>query len=155
MAMLRFVISQIGSPGSAGVVTHELRVSAESAKRLTTARVARLLARTLPGFRRRKGRYSISAGSETLPVLEATQEGWRAWRLSLGDDTPSGFEPPLPGRVGKLNSAGNPFADRSRGVWECVDISEEPAAGGDSAGQADHTEQRHAEPIAAPDPARM
>ena len=57
MATLKFVISRSGSPGGMRVVTRELRVDTESAKRPTTARVARLLARTLPAFRRRKRSY--------------------------------------------------------------------------------------------------
>ena len=126
MATLKIMISRSGSPGGTRIVTHELRVNTESAKRLTMARVARLLARTLPGFRQRKGRFSTFAGSETLPVLEVTAEGWRAWRLFGPDDAASGFEPPLPGRVGKANAVNNPFADRNNGVWECADISEEP-----------------------------
>jgi hypothetical protein len=64
------------------------------------------------------------AGAELLPVVEPTENGWRAWRLETGDDAPSGWQPPIPGRVGKLNSANNPVADRTKGVWLRVDISE-------------------------------
>lgn len=123
---LKLIITRGGSVDGPRDFVRELRVDSDSAKRLTTARVARLLARTLPGFRRRKGRFATLAGSETLPILEVTPEGWRAWRLVIADDTASGFEPPLPGRAGKANSTNNPYANRSSGVWECVDISEEP-----------------------------
>ena len=44
------------------------------------------------------------------------------WKLEM--DSPSGYEPPIPGRVGKLNSAKNPFADRANGVWLRADVSE-------------------------------
>lgn len=122
MARLKFVISAPGPSKGDRIVIHELQVATESAKRLTTVRVAKVLSHALPCFRRRKGRSSTFAGLETLPVLEETPEGWRAWRLATGDDKPSGFEPSLPGRVGKANSTNNPFADRSKGVWECVHI---------------------------------
>jgi putative transposase len=105
------------------LVRWEFSIEVESTKRFTKARIARILARTLPSFRRRKGRASRFAGAEFLPVLEKTSDCWRAWRLSTGDDLPSGFEPPLSGRVGKLNSSGNPFADRAKGSWEQADIS--------------------------------
>jgi hypothetical protein len=65
---------------------------------------------------------SILAGAEILPVLEETDVGWRAWRLRTGDNKPSGFEPPLKGRVGKSNSRGNQFSDRHKGDWEQADI---------------------------------
>ena len=102
----------------------ELVVEAETDKRLSANRVARLLAQSCPGFARAKGRYARMAGVEVLPVIEPTENGWRAWRLETGDDSPSGWEPPIPGRVGKLNSAKNPFAHRAKGVWLCADISE-------------------------------
>jgi hypothetical protein len=64
------------------------------------------------------------AGVEVLPVVEPVENGWRAWRLLTGDDKPSGWQPPIAGRVGKLNSEGNKFADRSQGDWLCAFISE-------------------------------
>jgi len=105
-------------------VVRELTVDTDSGKRLTANRVARVLTRSVPGFRRRKGRNALMDGVAVLPVMEATEQGWRAWRLKTGDDEPSGYEPPIPGRVGKLNSANNPLADRTRGVWEQADVSE-------------------------------
>ena len=123
MIALRIVVSRRKSGGQSRTVLREISIKVESTKRLTKARIARILARALPAFRRRKGRASRFAGAEVLPVLEKTSDGWRAWRLSTGDDLPSGFEPPLSGRVGKLNSAGNPFADRAKGSWEQADIS--------------------------------
>jgi hypothetical protein len=63
-------------------------------------------------------------GVDVLPVMEVAGEGWCAWRLETGDDAPSGYEPPIPGRVGKLNSAGNSFANRKTGEWERAEISE-------------------------------
>jgi hypothetical protein len=58
-----------------------------------------------------------------LPALETIAQGWRAWRLDTGHDGPSGYEPPLPGRVGKANSLDNPRADRTKGVWQSAEIS--------------------------------
>ena len=63
-------------------------------------------------------------GVDVLPVVKATEDGWCAWRLETGDDSPSGYEPPISGRVGKLNSADNRFADRKSGVWQRADIVE-------------------------------
>jgi len=63
-------------------------------------------------------------GVDVLPVMEAAGDGWCAWRLYTGDDAPSGYEPPIPGRVGKLNSAGHSFANRKTGRWERAAISE-------------------------------
>lgn len=125
MALLKFVISLLNPSKGESTVISELVVATESTKRLTTVRVAKVLAHNLPQFRRRKGRYSTMRGLETLPVLESTSEGWRAWRLATEDDKASGYEPPLLGRVGKANSTNNPFADRSKGICECVDISVE------------------------------
>ncbi len=127
MALLKFVISLLNPSKGESTVISELVVATESTKRLTTVRVAKALAYNIPQFRRRKGRYSTMRGLETLPVLEETPEGWRAWRLDTGDDKASGYEPPLLGRVGKANSTNNPFADRSKGIWECVDITEVPS----------------------------
>jgi hypothetical protein len=125
---LRIVVSHDDPITRRRIVTCDLLVTVNSSKRLTTLRVARILAQSLPCFLRRKGRYSRFAGAEILPVLEASEKGWRAWRLCTGDDNPSGFEPPLPGRVGKLNSKGNPFADRKHGLWENAEISIEPGS---------------------------
>jgi hypothetical protein len=125
---LRIVVSHKDPINGKRIITRDLLVTINSAKRLTTLRVTRILAQTLPCFLRRKGRYSRLAGAEILPVLEATEKGWGAWRLCTGDDNPSGFEPPLPGRVGKLNSKGNPFADRKYGLWENAEISIEPGS---------------------------
>jgi hypothetical protein len=125
---LRIVVSHADPINSRRITTRDLLVTINSAKRLTTLRAARILAQTLPGFLRRRGRYSRLAGAEILPVLEATEKGWRAWRLYTGDENPSGFEPPLPGRVGKSNSKGNLFADRKHGLWENAEISIEPGA---------------------------
>jgi hypothetical protein len=105
-------------------VIREVVVETESDKRLTANRVARLLAHSCPGFARRKGRYARVAGIDVLPVVERIENGWRAWRLETGDDSPSGWEPPIAGRVGKLNAANNPFTNRAKGVWLRADISE-------------------------------
>ncbi|MFL5308085.1 MAG: hypothetical protein ACJ8F1_22910 [Polyangia bacterium] len=123
MPTLRIVLSR-DDGRSNFTVLRELRLSAESAKRVTKSRVARILAMAMPGFRRQKGRFARFAGSEVLPVLEITATGWRAWRLATNDESPTGFEPSLPGRTGQLNAKDNPFADRTRGIWECADISE-------------------------------
>jgi hypothetical protein len=106
------------------LVIREFIVDTDSEKRLTANRAARVLARSVPGFRRRKGRNALMDGVAVLPVMEATEQGWCAWRLMTGGDAPSGYEPPIPGRVGKLNSANNPLADRTRGIWERADVSE-------------------------------
>ena len=101
-------------------------VVVESNKRLTGIRAARVLAREFPGFMRGKGRYSSFAGVEILPVVDKKGDEWHAWRLSSHDKDPSGFQPPVPGRVGKLNSRENPYADLARGVWQLARISELP-----------------------------
>jgi hypothetical protein len=124
MPKVRIVISRDGPSKGERVVIGELVVETESAKRLTTNRVARLLAQTCPGFARAKGRSDRMAGVDVLPIVEPTENGWRAWRLETGDDSASGWQPPIAGRVGKLNSAKNVFADRANGVWLRADISE-------------------------------
>jgi len=63
------------------------------------------------------------AGMEILPIMEKSERGWLAWRLRTEDDTPSGYQPPLPGRVGKSNVRGTPLSDRSRGIWQKVGIA--------------------------------
>jgi hypothetical protein len=131
---LRITITRIGRPRVAGVPTREVIVAADSWKQPTRARVARLLAEALPAFRRRRGRASAGAGAEILPVIEATTSGWRAWRLYTASNQPSGFEPPIKGRVGKFNSHNNPFADRGSGVWEQADVA--VVAGPDHQGAA-------------------
>jgi hypothetical protein len=123
MPKIRIVISRDGTQ-SRRVLISELIVETKSDKRLTADRVARLLAQSCPGFRRAKGRYARMAGVDVLPAIEATEVGWRAWRLETGDDSPSGWQPPVPGRVGKLNSGNNAFADRTKGAWLRADISE-------------------------------
>jgi hypothetical protein len=105
-------------------VVQELIVDSDSDKRLTAKRAARVLARSVTGFRRCKGRNALMDGVAVLPIMEATEQGWCAWRLKTSGDEPSGYEPPIPGRVGKLNSANNPLADRTKGVWERADVSE-------------------------------
>ena len=100
-----------------------LRIDTDSSKRLTKARVARLLARELPAYRRRKGRNARLAGAEVLPVLEEMNGGWRAFRWLTGTDEASGYEPPLSGRAGAINAKDNQFSDRSRGVWESAVIT--------------------------------
>src|SRR5262245_27505562 len=124
MSKIRIVISRDGPSQRERVVIREVVVETESDKRLTATRAARLLARSCPGFARTKGRYARAAGVEVLPVVEPTENGWRAWRLETGDDSPSGWQPPIPGRVGKSNSANNPFAERAKGNWFRADISE-------------------------------
>ena len=124
MPRMKIILSREAPSHRELVVIRELVVETESDKHLTVKRVARLLAQSCPGFARAKGRHASMAGVEVLPVLEATENGWRAWRLETGDDSPAGWQPPIPGRVGKLNSANNPFADRSKGVWLRADISE-------------------------------
>ena len=124
MPKVKIVISRDGPSAGERVTIREQVVETGSDKRLTANRVARVLAQTCPGFTRAKGRYARTAGVDVLPVIEATENGWRAWRLETGDDSPSGWQPPIPGRVGKLNSAENVFADRANGVWLRADISE-------------------------------
>jgi hypothetical protein len=123
MPKLRIVVCRGQPEGRTEEILGEFLVEAESARRLTKVRVARLLAANVPSFRRRRGRAGRGAGLEILPVLERTPSGWRAWRLLTADDQPSGFEPPLTGRVGKTNSADNPFADRSKGSWARAEVS--------------------------------
>lgn len=125
MAKIKIRVSCEFSAQEAPKFLREIVVETESTKTLTASRVARILARTIPGFRRRKGRFARFSGSEVLPVLEVTSSGWCAWRLHTEDDSPSGFEPPLPGRAGKANSDNNPYADRSKGIWERADIFKE------------------------------
>jgi hypothetical protein len=103
-------------------VTRDITIETESAKNVTKARAARILSKSCPEFGRRRGRASSAAGVQILPVLEKTPDGWRAWRLCTSDGQPSGFEPPLKGRVGKLNSRDNPYSDRATGSWEQADI---------------------------------
>jgi hypothetical protein len=121
MTVLRIKVSR--SEGDASTITRDIAVEIESSKNVTKTRAARVLARSCPEFRRRRGRASILAGVEILPVPEVTASGWRAWRLCTDDGQPSGFEPPLKGRVGKSNSRDNPYADRSKGNWETADLS--------------------------------
>jgi len=118
MGKIRIIVT------SGRIVVREFTVDTDSDKRLTANRAARALARSVPGFRRRKGRNALMDGVAVLPVMEATEQGWRAWRLKTGGDEPSGYEPPVPGRVGRLNSAHNPLADRTKGVWERADVLE-------------------------------
>ena len=122
MQAIRVTISRIGRLGQVGVASRTVTIPTESSKPLTKGRVARLIADKLPSFRRSKGRSSAFAGVEVLPVLEETPLGWRAWRLHTGNNRPSGFEPPLKGRVGRSNSRNNPHADRAVGVWEVAEI---------------------------------
>lgn len=124
MEKLRIIVTSPDAANSEHIVMQELIVSTDSGKRLTANRAARILARSIPGFRRRKGRYAAASGFAILPVMEATEEGWCAWRLKTDDGAPSGYEPPLPGRVGRSNSDNNPFANRMSGVWERADVSE-------------------------------
>jgi hypothetical protein len=124
MATLKIVISRAGASEIDRIILHQRILETGSDKRMTSKRVARILAQYCPGFRRQKGRYASAAGIEILPIIEPTESGWRALRLETGDDLPSGYEPPLPGRAGRLNSANNPFADLSKGVWQRADISE-------------------------------
>ncbi len=106
------------------VVLHKFIIETGTDKRMTSQRAAHILAQYCPGFRRRKGRYASTAGVQILPIMEKTENGWRALRLETDDDSPSGYEPPLPGRAGKLKSANNPFANLSKGVWLRADILE-------------------------------
>ena len=122
MTVVRIKVSRTDGH-KVSTVMRDIAVEIESPKKVTKARAARILARTCPEFRRRRGRASIGAGVEILPVLEETQSGWRAWRLCTDDGQPSGFEPPLKGRVGKANSRDRPYADRSKGKWETADLS--------------------------------
>lgn len=124
MPKVKIVISRDGPSEGERVVISELLVETDSDKRLTANRVARILAQSRPEFRRVKGRYARMTGVDVLPVIEPSEKGWRAWRLETGDASPSGWQPPIPGRVGKLNSAKNIFADRANGVWLRADISE-------------------------------
>jgi hypothetical protein len=124
MPTVKKVISRIGVPESHRIVLHQFIIETGTDKRMTSQRTARILAQYCPGFRRRKGRYASTAGVQILPIMEKTENGWRALRLETGDDSPSGYEPPLPGRAGKLSSANNPFANLSKGVWLRADIFE-------------------------------
>jgi hypothetical protein len=122
MATLRIRVSHL-EDRQAPTVTRDITIETESPKNVTKARAARILAKSCPEFRRRRGRTSSAAGVQILPVLEKTADGWRAWRLCTSNGQPSGFEPPLKGRVGKLNSRNNPYSDRATGSWEQADIS--------------------------------
>ncbi len=124
MPKVKIVISRDAPSESERVLISERVVETDSDKRLTANRVARALAQCCPGFRRAKGRYARMAGVDVLPIVEGTENGWSAWRLETGDDAPSGRQPPLSGRVGKVNSAKNAFADRANGVWLRADITE-------------------------------
>ena len=106
-------------------VLADLTFESESKKRLTARRAARLLAQAMPGFSRRKGRLSLFAGMEILPAVEKSGDVWLAWRLRTEDETPSGFEPPFSDGTGKADSEGNALSDRSRGVWQRAEISEQ------------------------------
>jgi hypothetical protein len=121
---VRILVTRKGYTNREPVVVQELIGELGSRKRLTANRAARALAQNIPGFRRRKGRFSRFSGVEVLPIMETTGDGWRAWRLHTGDDLHSGYESPLPGRVGKANLANNPLADRASGVWERADVLE-------------------------------
>jgi hypothetical protein len=122
MATLRIRVSHI-EDRQARTVIRGITIETESPKHVTKVRAARILVKSCPEFRRRRGRASSGAGVQVLPVLEKTPDGWRAWRLCTGDGRPSGFEPPLKGRVGKSNSRDNPYSDRATGSWEQADIS--------------------------------
>jgi len=122
MATLRIRVSRV-EDRQAPTVTGDITIETESPKSVTKGRAARILANSRPEFRRRRGRASSGAGVRILPVLEKTADGWRAWRLCTGDGRPSGFEPPLEGRVGKSNSRNNPYSNRATGCWEQADIS--------------------------------
>jgi len=124
MGKVRIIVTSECAANDERIIVRTLTVDTDSGKRLTASRAARVLARSVPGFRRRKGRYARMDGVSVLPVMEVTGQGWCAWRLKTGDDAPSGYEPPIPGRVGKLNSANNTLADRTSGVWERADVSE-------------------------------
>jgi hypothetical protein len=123
MGTLRIIVYRAEADRTTSSVISDVTIEAESPKRVTKGRAARNLAKACPAFRRRRGRASSGAGVQILPFLEETSDGWRAWRLCTGDNRPSGFEPPLKGRVGKRNSVDNPFADREKGDWERADIS--------------------------------
>ena len=122
--MANVKITVVREEGDNLILTYENTFQTESNKRLTSSRAARALAQQLPCFRRRKGRYARFSGIEVLPKMEKTLDGWIAWRLHNDNNMPSGFEPPLPGRVGKGNSTDNPYSDRSSGVWERAKITE-------------------------------
>src|SRR5437870_5457682 len=107
MGKIRITVTDDGAANGERIVVRALTVDTESGKRLTASRAARVLARSVPGFRRRKGRNARMDGIAVLPVMEAVGQGWCAWRLKTGDDAPSGFEPPIHGRIGKLNSVNN------------------------------------------------
>ena len=121
MVTLRIRVSHV-EDRQPPTVTRDITIETESAKHVTKVRAARILAKSCPEFRRRRGRASSAAGVQILPVLEKTPDGWRAWRLCTTDGQPSGFEPPLKGRVGKINSRDNPYSERATGSWEQADI---------------------------------
>jgi len=124
MRKVKIVISRDAPSKNDREVVREIVVATESDKQPTAGRIARVLAQRCPEFRRAKGPRARMAGVDVLPVVERTQNGWQAWRLEIGNNSPSGWQPPIPGRVGKLNSTNNPFADRTNGVWLRADISE-------------------------------
>jgi hypothetical protein len=124
MPKVRITISRDRHSEGERIVISELVVETDSNKRLTANRIARVLAQSCPGFRRAKGQYARMAGVDVLPIIEPSENGWCAWRLETGDDSPSGWQPPIPGRVGKLNSTANVFADRTHGVWLRANILE-------------------------------
>jgi hypothetical protein len=129
MGTLRIIVSRAEALRRTHTVTRDISIETESPKRITKGRAARILAEACPAFRRQRGRSSSGAGVQILPFLEETLDGWQAWRLCTGNNRPSGFEPPLKGRVGKRNSVDNPFSDRKKGNWERADISVVTKAG--------------------------
>jgi murein DD-endopeptidase MepM/ murein hydrolase activator NlpD len=124
MPKIKIVISREEKEKKKWVIVSERIITAESQRRLTAGRAARLLAQVFPAFRRRKGRFARFAGIEVLPVVESTDAGWCAWRLYTGDESRSGYEPPIPGTAGKINSTGNQYSDRHNGIWMRADVSE-------------------------------
>lgn len=132
MYKLKIEIFRYDSRYSEGILVCTSDIELDSEKNLTKKHISRILSNQFPSFRRRKGRSSIMAGSEILPVLEEIANGFRAWRLYTENNSPSGYEPPINGRVGKANSTNNPYSDRSNGVWECVDIYVSSVENGES-----------------------
>lgn len=96
----------------------------KSDKAMIKSRASKILAQYFPEFLRAKGRNSAFAGNEILPILEKNNTSWLAFRLNTGDKSHSGYQPPLKGRVAKLNQVDNPFNDLKRGNWIYAIISE-------------------------------
>lgn len=75
MRAVRIIVTRAAAKRRTGAVILDVAVEAESSKTATKGRAARVLAKTCPGFRRRKGPAASGAGvgfcqsSRTFPVV--------------------------------------------------------------------------------------